>query len=211
MIKLVKWHPFVLFKKIPDCNIPKEMNKYKVKTCWKIIKGTNKLLGVIEAKNILSLVYIPDHLKTKEMSKRAFEEDPYMLDFVPDHSKTSEMCERAVDAYPWALEFVPMDIIITQQMCNKAVKKCAWSWYSSQVLHEATGNMVWGILTCCNPLEPWNYDDKLIKWQNGYRKCKAQKAKIKKRVICRMTSIKTVELVYARRRYFQTEKLGKDN
>ena len=50
-----------------------------------------------------------------------------MLDFVPDHSKTPEMCERAVDAYPWALEFVPMDIIITQQMCNKAVKKCAWS------------------------------------------------------------------------------------
>ena len=75
MINLVKWHPFVLFKKIPDCNIPKKMNKYKVKTCRKIIKGTNKLLGVIEAKNILSLVYIPDHLKTKEMSKRAFEED----------------------------------------------------------------------------------------------------------------------------------------
>ena len=127
MINLVKWHPFLLFKKIPDCNIPKEMNKYKVKTCRKIIKGTNKLLGVIEAKNILSLVYIPDHLKTKEMSKRAFEEDPYMLDFVPDHFKTPEMCERAVDAYPWALEFVPMNIISTQQMCNKAVKKCAWS------------------------------------------------------------------------------------
>ena len=27
--------------------------------------------------------------------------------------------------------------------------------------------------------EPWGYDDRAIKWYDGYQKCKAQKAKIK--------------------------------
>ena len=35
------------------------------------------------------------------------------------------MFERGVEEEPYALEFVPMDLI-TQEMCNNAVKKCSW-------------------------------------------------------------------------------------
>ena len=44
-------------QEIPDCDIPKEMKIYKEKTGRKTVKGTEKLLGIMKAKEIL--LYTP--------------------------------------------------------------------------------------------------------------------------------------------------------
>ena len=42
------------------------------------------------------LCFIPNHLKTQEMCKKAVEKNLWALEDVPDHFKTKKMCEKAV-------------------------------------------------------------------------------------------------------------------
>ena len=49
--------PLFVVQEIPDCAIPEEMKIYKEKTERKTVKGTKKLLGVMNAKKIL--LYTP--------------------------------------------------------------------------------------------------------------------------------------------------------
>ena len=125
--------------------------------------------------NTLSLPYVPDHLKTQEMCKRAVEKDPYTLKFVPDHFKTQEMCKKVAEEYPWWLKDVP-DHLKTREMCERAVEDDPWSlkfvpdWFVMQELikiwHDHCGD-----------------DGKLIEWYEGYKKRKDQKAQIKKELM----------------------------
>ena len=73
-----------------------------------------------------------------------------MLRYVPDHFITQEMCNKAVRDAVYSLQYVP-DWFVTQQQVK--------IWYDDGEYH--------------------NDDDEIIKWYNGYKKQKAQKAKIK--------------------------------
>ena len=57
---------------------------------------------------------------------QAIERKPTLSKFNADKYKTLEMCEIDVEEDPYLLEFVFMDLI-TQEMCNKVVKKCSRS------------------------------------------------------------------------------------
>ena len=66
-----------------------------------------------------------------------------------DHFKTQDASERAVKIYSRALEFVP-DWFVTQQQIR------SWGDYDDY----------------------WDDNDKFFAWYDGYKKRKAQKAKI---------------------------------
>ena len=63
--------------------------------------------------------------------------------------KHKKMCDKAVKDDPSSLRFVP-DWFVTQQQIDV--------WYDN---------------------DDWYHDNEIIEWYNGYRKQKAQKAKIK--------------------------------
>ena len=104
---------------------------------------------------------VPDHFKTKKMCERAVEDEPYTLKFVPDHLKTKKMCERAVKKDPYNLKFVP-DHIKTQEMCERVVED-----------DPDTQELV----------PDWFVNNKIVEWYEGYKKHKAQKAKIKEELL----------------------------
>ena len=79
--------------------------------------------------------------------------EPNFLPFLPDPFKTREMCEKAVKKYPWLLKYVPDWFVTHQQMKT---------WHDNN--------------DYCN-------DDELIKWYDGYQKCKAQKANIEEELL----------------------------
>ena len=115
------------------------------------------------------LRHVPDHLKIQERCERVTEK--YWYELVPDHLKTREICEGAVEKYPYPLKYVS-DNFKTQEMFDRAVRDDPSSmrfvpdWF---VTHQLK---IWHDDGCyCN-------DDKLIKWYNGYKKRKAQKAQI---------------------------------
>ena len=78
------------------------------------------------------------------------------------------MCDDAVHKDAWLLEFV-LDHFKAQKMCERAVKEDRDSliqmWYIDYSHVTAP--------------EPRGYDDRAIKWYQGYKKRKAQKANIK--------------------------------
>ena len=96
---------------------------------------------------------VPDHLTTQEMCIEAVKGDPWQLEYVPDHFKTQEMCNKAVKVDSQLLNYVP-DWFLTHQQVK--------IWHNDAYY--------------CN-------DDELIEWYNGYQKCKAQKAKLKDKVM----------------------------
>ena len=83
------------------------------------------------------------------MCNKAVKKDPWALRFAPYHLKTQKMCDDVVWEDPFTLHFIP-DWFITQQQLK------TWDDYYGP----------------CN-------NDRLIKWYAGYKKRKAQKAKIK--------------------------------
>ena len=101
----------------------------------------------------MELGYVPDHLKTQAMCEKAFENDSYTLKYVPDHLKTQEVCNKTLHERLWLLEYVP-DWFVTQKQID-----------------------IW-----CDD-DYWYHDDEIIKWCNGYKKRKAQKAKIKEELM----------------------------
>ena len=79
------------------------------------------------------------------MCIKAVEADPLNLGNVPDHFKTQEMCDATVREDPSSLMYVH-DWFVRQQQVNM--------WYDDY----------------------YNDDDdyKTIKWNDGYKKCKAE-------------------------------------
>ena len=49
------------------------------------------------------LEFVPDHIETQEMCKKALEENPLFVKGVPDHFKTQEMYEKVIEEYPHML------------------------------------------------------------------------------------------------------------
>ena len=108
------------------------------------------------------------------MCIKAVEVNPYMLQDVPNNFKAQEMCEKAVDDCPWLLRFVP-DHFKTQEMCNEVV--CNRSYTLRFVLDQFVTQQqveIW------HDDDDYCDDDELIKWYDGYKKSKTDKAKIKK-------------------------------
>ena len=69
----------------------------------------------------LSLAYVPDRFKTKEMCNKIMRKNPAAFNRIPEIVKTQEMGIKAVSNMQWHLEDVP-DHFKTQEMCNKVVK-----------------------------------------------------------------------------------------
>ena len=123
------------------------------------------------------LLFVPDHLKTKEMCKRAVE-DSWLLGYVPDRFKTQEICNKAVEEDPWQLGNHP-DHFKTQEMCDKAVRDYLFSllfipdWFVTQQQID-----IW-----YDNDYVYNNDNRFVKWYDGYKKRKAQIASIEKELI----------------------------
>ena len=106
--------------------------------------------------NPLSFTCVSDFLKTQEMCNRPVDEWPWLLEYVPDQYKTKEISYKAVRRYLFSLQFVP-DWFETQQQLK------IWHdyWFVSQ-----------------QQLAVW-----YTEWYEGYKKRKAQKAKIKEALL----------------------------
>ena len=76
--------------------------------------------------------------------------DPWLLKCVSDYFKTQKVCDDAVRDYLFSLQFVP-DWFVTQEQID-----------------------LWG-----DDDYIYNHNE-IIEWHDGYKKCKAHKAKIKK-------------------------------
>ena len=100
-----------------------------------------------------SLAFVPDYLKTQEMCDKAVETEPFILWHIPDNLKMQRMCIRAVGAGLGLLEYVPDWLVAPGQIDL---------WHNDDY---------------------WHDNDKLIKWYEGYKKRKAQKAQIKKELL----------------------------
>ena len=103
--------------------------------------------------------HILDRFKTQEMCKKAVEVDPSSLQLVPDCFKMHEIWDKAVRDDSSSLQFAP-DWFVTRE-----------------------GVYVWYDDYCDDGGDYWvtggNDDDKFFQWYDGYKKRKAQKAKIK--------------------------------
>ena len=87
------------------------------------------------------------------MSERAVEDKTEALEFVPDHLKTKGMCEKAVEKYPSILIFV-LDWFVMQGQVKV--------WHDHNYY--------------CD-------DDETIDCYDGYKKPKAQKTQIDKKLM----------------------------
>ena len=83
------------------------------------------------------------------MCNVAMGERPWLWQYIPDQIKTQGMCDNSVNHSPYMLEDVP-DQFVTQQQVKL--------WHDDNDCYD---------------------DDGLIEWYDGYKKRKAQKAKIK--------------------------------
>ena len=127
--------------------------------------------------NQLSLVHVPDHLITQERCNEIMSTMPDAFHCIPDRFKTKKMCIKAVEVDPWHLYNVA-DHFKTQKMCDKALRDYLFSlryvpdWFVTQ-----------------EQIDIWYDDDyvyndnKMIKWYDGYKKRKAQKARIKEELL----------------------------
>ena len=50
--------------------------------------------------------FVPDHLKTKKMCRRAVNKSPYLLKHAPDQYKTQQMCDKAILEHGGTLQSV---------------------------------------------------------------------------------------------------------
>ena len=71
---------------------------------------------------LFMLKYIPDHLRTLEMSNAIMRIIPEAFHRVPDRFKTQEMCEKAVKADPLGLNVV-LGHLKTSEMYNAAMRE----------------------------------------------------------------------------------------
>ena len=88
------------------------------------------------------------------MCNEVVRREPYTLRFIPDHFKAKEMCDKAIKEDPSSFQFVP-DWFVTQEQINR--------WYDDYYDVDSDDDD----------------EDEFFEWYNGYKKRKAQKAKIK--------------------------------
>ena len=126
------------------------------------------------------LRYIPDQYKTQEMCNKAVDIDPYQLEHVPGHLRIEEMCKGVLCFCPWLVGHVP-DQYKTQKMCNKAVKvdpsflRFVSDWFVTQEQLKLWHDIDYWLIR-------W-YNNRFIKWYDGYKKRKAEKTKIKEELL----------------------------
>ena len=103
------------------------------------------------------------NLKTKGMCEKAVENEPDTLKFVPDHFKAKGMCDQAVKEDPYSLQFVP-DWFVTREGVDM--------WHDDYYNDDG---------------DYWDNndddEDEFFEWYGGYKKRKAQKAKIKEELL----------------------------
>ena len=155
---------------------------FVVHVLGRILKYVPEIQGVDEAVGIRPryLTFVLD---------QAVRRRPWGLKHVSDDLKDQGIREWVVYKNPRMLEYVP-DHSKTREMCNDVVMEHLLllrhvpDWFATQQK-----------LRQCDDC----YDDNgYIKWYDGYKKRKAQKAKIKKRVNAHcLASIKMVGLVYS--------------
>ena len=135
------------------------------------------------------------------MCDKAVEGDSWLFKYVPDNLKAQGMCGKAVEKAPWLLYNVPACFIM-QRMCNGAVKICSLTleYVPNQLkAQEMCNDAVRGgpcnlrhvpdWLVTQQQIKIWHddayycNDNEMIKWYEGYKKRKAQKAKIKKELM----------------------------
>ena len=125
------------------------------------------------AQSWYALRFVPVYFKTQEMCKEAISSNPAALFLIPDDLKTQEMWYEELEVDPWSLYDIP-DYLKIQEMCNEAVRDDPSSlqfvphWFVSQQQLDAWYDD-----------DYWHHDDELIEWYEGYKKRKAEKAKIK--------------------------------
>ena len=103
---------------------------------------------------------IPDRFKTQEMCIKAVEVDPSFLQLIPDHFKTQGICDKAVRDDSSSLQFVPDWFVARERL---------YMWHDDYFDDDGVH---------------WDDDeDKFFEWYDGYKKRKAQKAKIKKELM----------------------------
>ena len=93
------------------------------------------------------------------------------------------MCIKAVEVDPWQLHYVP-DIFKAQKMCDKVVRDQFFSleyvsdWFVThqqvKIRHDDEYH---------DDDDDDDDDDRLIKWYDGYKKCKSQNAQIEKELM----------------------------
>ena len=93
----------------------------------------------------------------QEKFNKEVRKKPRFLTFVPDIFKTQEMCDKTIKDDPSSLRFVP-DWFVSQEQLKL--------WHDSD-----------------DWLIRWWYNNRLIKRYDGYKKRKAQKAKIKEELL----------------------------
>ena len=99
------------------------------------------------------LALVPDHLQTKGTCSGTVQNMSSTLRFVSDHLKTQGMCNEAMRVRLWLLKYIP-DRFVTQQQLKL--------WHDD---------------------DEYSNDDEIIKWYEGYKKRKAQKASIKEELV----------------------------
>ena len=99
------------------------------------------------------LFIVPDCFKTQGMCIKVLEVDPWSLYDIPDSLKTQEMCNKAVEDDPSSLQYIS-DWFVTQQQLDV--------WFNDNY---------------------WYHDGDMIEWYKGYKKRKAQKAKINEELL----------------------------
>ena len=151
----------------------------------------------------LSLMYVPNRFKTLEMCERAVEDEAATLEFVPDRFKNQEMCKKAVEERSYMLKDMPdhfktqkkRDAVVmkgslqlryvpdqykTRQVCQKAVEK------DPSPLGYVPDWFVPGEWACMwyDESDYWAGDENnFFRWYEGYKKRKAQKAKMKEELM----------------------------
>ena len=66
------------------------------------------------------LRFVPDHLKTKNIWKKAAQNLPFIIRNVPDQYKAQEICDRVIRENGGSSMFIP-DFYQIKKMCNKGI------------------------------------------------------------------------------------------
>ena len=93
------------------------------------------------------------------------------------------MCIKAVEVDPSFFQLVPNHFKM-QEICDKAVKDCSSSsQFVSDWFVTREGLYMWHDDYYVDHYDDDDDEDKFFEWYDRYKKCKAQKAKIKKELM----------------------------
>ena len=139
---------------------------------------------------------IPGHLKTQEMCNEAVHIEPCSFQFFPDHLKTQKMYNEIMPIDPAAF-FVFSTVLKLRRCMKKQLRLPHGSFTMSFITlrHNKCVTVVKKNPFCWIYIPDWFVklkemwykgsvnDDELFTWYEGYKKRKAQKAKLKEESI----------------------------